>query len=37
MVCKGATMNPFDSLWGTIVAGVILTAVLAVAVRSFLN
>ena len=30
-------MNPLDSLWGTLIAGVILTAILVVAVRSFLN
>lgn len=30
-------MNPLDSLWGTIIAGVILTAILAAAVRTFLN
>ena len=29
--------NPLDSLWGTIIAGVILTAILALAVRTFLN
>ena len=29
--------NPLDSLWGTIISGVILTAILAVAVRTFLN
>jgi hypothetical protein len=28
--------NPLDSLWGTIVAGLILTAVLVIAVKSFL-
>ena len=30
-------MNPLDSLWGTLIAGVILTAILVVAVRTFLN
>ena len=29
--------NPLDSLWGTIISGLILTAVLAIAARSFLN
>jgi len=29
--------NPLDSLWGTLISGVILTAVLVVAVRTFLN
>ena len=28
--------NPLDSLWGTIVAGLILTAVLVIAVKTFL-
>lgn len=29
--------NPLDSLWGTVIAGLILTAALVIAVRSFLN
>ncbi len=29
--------NPLDSLWGTIISGLILTAILALAVRTFLN
>jgi uncharacterized membrane protein YkvI len=29
--------NPLDSIWGTIISGLILTAILALAVRSFLN
>jgi hypothetical protein len=29
--------NPLDSLWATVIAGLILTAALAVAVRSLLN
>jgi hypothetical protein len=29
--------NPLDSLWGTIIAGVVLTAVLFVFVRNFLG
>jgi len=33
----GRTMkNPLDSLWGTVISGVILTAVLYVVVRSIL-
>ena len=28
--------NPLDSLWGTVVCGVILTAVLYIAVKNFL-
>ena len=29
--------NPLDSLWGTIISGLILTAILTLAVRTFLN
>jgi hypothetical protein len=29
--------NPLDSLWGTMISGLILTAILALAVRTFLN
>ena len=29
--------NPLDSLWGTLISGLILTAVLAIAVRVFLS
>lgn len=29
--------NPLDSLWGTVIAGLILTAALVIAVRSFVN
>ena len=29
--------NPLDSLWGTVISGLILTAILALAVRTFLN
>jgi hypothetical protein len=35
---KGLTMkNPLDSLWGTIIAGVILTAILYAVVKNVLN
>lgn len=35
---KGMAMkNPLDSLWGTLISGLILTAVLAVAVRGCLG
>jgi hypothetical protein len=35
---KERTMkNPLDSLWGTVIAGVVLTAVLYVFARNFLN
>ena len=37
-VPKGMAMkNPLDSLWGTLISGLVLTAVLAVAVRFCLN
>jgi hypothetical protein len=29
--------NPLDSLWGTIISGVILTAILYYVVKTFLN
>jgi len=29
--------NPLDSLWGTLVSGLILTAIVVVAIRGFLN
>jgi len=28
--------NPFDSIWGTIISGLVLTAILYAAVRNFL-
>jgi hypothetical protein len=32
-----AMKNPLDSLWGTIVSGLVLTAILAAAVRTFIS
>lgn len=32
-----AMKNPLDSLWGTLISGLILTAVLAIAVRACLS
>jgi hypothetical protein len=32
-----AMKNPLDSLWGTIISGVILTAILYYVVKNFLN
>jgi len=29
--------NPLDSLWGTVISGVVLTAILYYVVRTFLN
>jgi hypothetical protein len=34
---EGIMKNPLDSLWGTVIAGVVLTAVLYVFARNFLG
>ena len=34
---EGVMKNPLDSLWGTVIAGVVLTAVLYVFARNFLG
>ena len=37
-LAKGMAMkNPLDSLWGTLISGLVLTAVLAIAVRLCLS